>query len=82
MPHITHGWTEAEYVRWVDTHSPSEAWDLIEGCLVRWEKNPSNAALEKGDKEKANEYVALAKAVLTHARDPSSYTIPGMNGRS
>ncbi|KZT57143.1 hypothetical protein CALCODRAFT_483362 [Calocera cornea HHB12733] len=81
MPHITHGWTEAEYVRWVDTHSPSEAWDLIEVGLNRWEKNPSGTELEKAEKEKAEEYLALARTVLTHARDPASYTSTAVNGR-
>ncbi|KZO99399.1 hypothetical protein CALVIDRAFT_553311 [Calocera viscosa TUFC12733] len=81
MPHTTHGWTEAEYVRWVDTHSPSEAWDLIEACLMRWEKSPSAAALENVDKENADEYIALARVVLTHARDLASYSATLVNGR-
>jgi len=57
LPHSLHGWQEAEYVRWVEEHSEEEAWTLIEGGLLHWEK------IEES--ENGVEYVQLARKVLT-----------------
>ncbi|EJT98396.1 hypothetical protein DACRYDRAFT_96576 [Dacryopinax primogenitus] len=84
MPHTTNGWTEAEYVRWVDTHAPSEACDLVEACLGRGEKNVAGG-FEKAEREKAQGWVELARTVLAHSRDPHLHTRTGstvVNGRS
>ncbi|KAG2079304.1 hypothetical protein BDR04DRAFT_1086528 [Suillus decipiens] len=52
LPHIIHGWQEAEYVRWVEEHRKEDAWGLVEGALVG----------------KEGEFVELAKGVLRQAR--------------
>ena len=69
LPHSLHGWSEAEYVHWVDEHSEEEALTLIDGALVHWEKvheSPAPGADE--DAAVAKEYLDLAHAVLTQAR--------------
>ncbi|KAG1731465.1 Golgi transport complex subunit 5-domain-containing protein [Suillus paluster] len=53
LPHIMHGWQEAEYVRWVEEHREEEAWGLVEAALVGKE---------------GEEYVELARRVLRQAR--------------
>ncbi|KAG2153694.1 Golgi transport complex subunit 5-domain-containing protein [Suillus bovinus] len=53
LPHIMHGWQEAEYVRWVEEHRKEDAWALIEAALVG----------------KEGDFVELAKKVLRQARD-------------
>ncbi|KAN0090816.1 Golgi transport complex subunit 5 domain containing protein [Tylopilus felleus] len=67
LPHVLHGWQEAEYVRWVDEHSSEEALSLIESSITHWEKGDRNGQ----DAETAVEYVSLARAVLRTARGPS-----------
>ncbi|KAG1765762.1 Golgi transport complex subunit 5-domain-containing protein [Suillus occidentalis] len=52
MPHVMHGWQEAEYVRWVEEHSKEDAWGLVEAAVVG----------------KEGEFVELARMVLRQAR--------------
>ncbi|KAG1865830.1 Golgi transport complex subunit 5-domain-containing protein [Suillus subalutaceus] len=52
LPHIIHGWQEAEYVRWVEEHRNEDAWSLVEAALVG----------------KEGEFVELARRVLRQAR--------------
>ncbi|KAG2099132.1 Golgi transport complex subunit 5-domain-containing protein, partial [Suillus cothurnatus] len=52
LPHIIHGWQEAEYVRWVEEHRKEDAWGLVEAALVG----------------KEGEFVELARKVLMQAR--------------
>lgn len=70
LPHVLHGWQEAEYVRWVDEHSPQEAWSLVESTLVHWEKKERDRNGEKGegDDDDGREYVGLARTVLRYAK--------------
>ncbi|KAJ7502790.1 Golgi transport complex subunit 5-domain-containing protein [Mycena galericulata] len=63
LPHTLHGWQEAEYVRWVDEHSEEEAWTLIEGGLLHWEKIEES----KNERDAGVEYVELARTVLLNA---------------
>lgn len=65
LPHMLHGWQEAEYVRWVDEHTEEEALTLIEGGLSHWEKITE---AEGKDPSAALEYVQLARAVLARGR--------------
>ncbi|GJE92307.1 golgi transport complex subunit 5-domain-containing protein [Phanerochaete sordida] len=64
LPHTLHGWAEAEYVRWVNEHTPAEACSLVEGGLAHWE---GVARAEGTDTDAAREYVELARAVLRNA---------------
>jgi len=64
LPHSLHGWQEAEYVRWVDEHTEEEAWTLVDGGLVYWEKTSES---EGKDETEAKEYVQLARQVLANA---------------
>ena len=66
LPHTLHGWAEAEYVRWVNEHTPQEAWTLVEGGLARWE---GVARAEGTDDDTAEEYVSLARQVLRNAME-------------
>jgi len=63
LPHTLHGWSEAEYVRWINEHQESEAWTLVERCLTLWENEQSQANRKEGE-----EYVELARTVLSTAR--------------
>ena len=66
LPHTLHGWAEAEYVRWVNEHTPAEACSLVEGGLAHWE---GVARAEGTDTDAAREYVDLARAVLKNAAE-------------
>lgn len=57
LPHTLHGWQETEYVRWIEDHSPQEAYSLIESSLMQWQH-----------KSGAGEYTELAWMVLQHAK--------------
>jgi hypothetical protein len=61
LPHKLHGWQEAEYVRWLDEHTDQESWTLIDGGLSHWERI---SEAEGNATQEANEYAALARAVL------------------
>jgi len=63
LPHTLHGWQEAEYVWWIEEHSPREAWSLVESTLSHWESK--NGGLDEGG---AQEYVDLARTVLRDAK--------------
>ena len=72
LPHALHGWSEAEYVLWVDEHSEGEALTLVEGVLTHWEKTSgSEANLNSKPKPKegedVREYVEAARAVLARS---------------
>ena len=68
LPHALHGWSESEYVRWVDEHSAEEALSLIKGVLSHWEKVHEAPSAEF---EASKEYLILAHDVIT-AIDSSS----------
>lgn len=61
LPHALHGWSEAEYVRWIFEHSEEEALTLVKGVLVHWQAIPDRPA---ADVKASQEYVGLAQAVL------------------
>jgi hypothetical protein len=68
LPHALHGWQEAEYVRWVAEHSQRDALALVEGGITRWERTQ-----DVGDNSsKGEEYVQIARAILTRVSDESS----------
>ena len=64
LPHTLHGWLEGEYVKWVDEHTQTEAWSLIESALAHWEK------VHEADDDvgEAGEYLRLARDVLSQAK--------------
>ena len=66
LPHALHGWSEAEYVRWVDEHSEEEALTLIDGVLTHWEKVHDE---ESSVFESSEQYLKLAYDVLSNARN-------------
>jgi len=48
LPHILHGRTEAEYVRWLNEHREEERIGLVEGVVRRWEdQREEGGAVEK-----------------------------------
>ncbi|THH05820.1 hypothetical protein EW145_g4520 [Phellinidium pouzarii] len=69
LPHTLHGWSESEYVRWVDEHSEEEALTLVDGVLAHWEKVHG---LLSPDLDSSKEYLDLAHIVLTNAKQQSS----------
>lgn len=62
LPHALHGWSEAEYVRWVEEHTEEEALTLIDGVLTHWEKVNESPA----EDDTSREYVTLARTVLAN----------------
>jgi len=38
LPHQHHGWSESEYIRWINEHGDRERTRLIEGVVDAWEK--------------------------------------------
>ncbi|CAE6430952.1 unnamed protein product [Rhizoctonia solani] len=61
LPHTLHSWTEAEYVRWIEDHTPREALALVEACVPKWETQTVEI---KGTEE---DWVILVRAVLRRA---------------
>jgi len=58
LPHQVHGWTEAEYVAWVDKHSEPESCKLLEKA-VAGQRNGEGGV----------EWRALIRSVLGQARE-------------
>ncbi|BGP09947.1 hypothetical protein JCM10049v2_005825 [Rhodotorula toruloides] len=47
LPYELHGWTEAEYVRWLNEHREEERMGMLESVVRRWEEQ--KAKREEGD---------------------------------
>jgi hypothetical protein len=69
LPHTLHTWTEAEYVRWIEDHTPREALALFEACVPKWEAQITNAENADGDAGSGGneDWVTLVRAVLRRA---------------
>ncbi|KAG8706602.1 hypothetical protein FRC08_000952 [Ceratobasidium sp. 394] len=68
LPHTLHSWTEAEYVRWIEDHTPREALALIEACIPKWETQAENMEEEESEHgERREDWVTLVRAVLRRA---------------
>ncbi|GAA5877371.1 hypothetical protein JCM8547_003010 [Rhodosporidiobolus lusitaniae] len=63
LPNEEHGWTEAEYVRWLNEHGEKERVGMVEGVVRRWEES---------GKEEGREAVELIKTILARSGTPSS----------
>ncbi|GAA6054047.1 hypothetical protein JCM3770_001338 [Rhodotorula araucariae] len=61
LPYEVHGWTEAEYVRWLNEHREEDRLALIEGVVRRWEDGG-----RQGGDEAAN-VAKLVRSVLARA---------------
>ncbi|KAF8601324.1 hypothetical protein BDV93DRAFT_533716 [Ceratobasidium sp. AG-I] len=64
LPHALHAWTEAEYVRWIEDHTPREALALVEACVPKWEAQSEAGAYRHAGEE---DWVTLVRAVLRRA---------------
>lgn len=69
LPHALHGWSESEYVRWLDEHSQDEALTLVDGVLTHWEKVHEISSKEF---EESKEYLELAHQVIVRASAQNS----------
>ncbi|EJD03176.1 uncharacterized protein FOMMEDRAFT_146834 [Fomitiporia mediterranea MF3/22] len=80
LPHSLHGWSEAEYVRWVEEHTEEEALTLIDGVLIHWEKinEPGSESIIDQDPEKAKEFVQLAISDETGGLEDKVVCLLGM----
>ncbi|BGP41947.1 hypothetical protein JCM10449v2_005944 [Rhodotorula kratochvilovae] len=58
LPYEVHGWTEAEYVRWLNEHHEEERMGLIEGVVRRWEERGREGG------EEAEKVAGLVRSVL------------------
>jgi hypothetical protein len=68
LPHALHTWSEAEYVRWIEDHTPREALALVEACVPKWEAHVENVEMEQAAGGEGNEdWVMLVRAVLRRA---------------
>ncbi|KAM0751898.1 hypothetical protein T439DRAFT_325092 [Meredithblackwellia eburnea MCA 4105] len=63
LPHLVHGWTEAEYVRWLNEHGEAERMKLVEGVLEKWEKE-GRVAVSDEKRERGDNEVKLLREVL------------------
>ncbi|CAE6427730.1 unnamed protein product [Rhizoctonia solani] len=61
LPHTLHNWTEAEYVRWIEDHTPRETLALVEACIPKWETQTVEM------KSTEEDWVTLVRAVLRRA---------------
>lgn len=60
-----HGWSEAEYILWVQKHQDEkEQWALVESAV------DDQTGKDEGDEE----HVRLIKEVLVHAREEGDST--------
>lgn len=66
LPHRLHGWHESQYVRFVEEHSEEEVWDVIDQGLTHWKATRDEEY--SGDIGEADEYISLARQVLSNAR--------------
>jgi len=66
LPHKLHGWHESQYVRFVEEHSEEEVWDVIDQGLTHWKSTHDGE--ESVDMGEADEYIGLARQVLSNAR--------------
>lgn len=60
LPHRLHGWSEAEYVKWINEHDEAEKVQLIKGVVTDWEETHSDGS--------ESEYVNALKEVMSQAR--------------
>lgn len=72
LPHEVHGWSEAEYVLWLQKHSPLEIMDLIDKAV---QSQTSGDASVPGDDED-EETIKLVREVLTHAKEAEDVDLP------
>ncbi|GAA5906661.1 hypothetical protein JCM5296_006448 [Sporobolomyces johnsonii] len=64
LPHKQHGWSEAEYVRWLNEHGESERVGMVEDVVKVWEER--NAG-DVGEGEE-QEWVRMVRVVLARAK--------------
>jgi hypothetical protein len=67
LPHEVHGWSEAEYVLWLQKHSPSEVIDLVEKAVDG----------QVDGTEEEEETVKLVREVLVHAKEAEAEAAGG-----
>lgn len=61
LPHEVHGWSEAEYVLWLQKHSDAEIIDLVEKAI--------DGQVDGTEVEGDEETLRLTREVLTHAKE-------------
>lgn len=61
LPHQVHGWSEAEYVRWLNEHGEKERIRVVEGVVRTWEDSRMEGAPEE-------ELVRVLKEVLERTK--------------
>ncbi|CDZ96191.1 Predicted Golgi transport complex 1 protein [Phaffia rhodozyma] len=48
LPHQQHGWSEGEYVRWVEAHTEPEAWALVQKGVAQAVNNKNQPGDDEG----------------------------------
>ncbi len=67
LPHEVHGWSEAEYVLWLQKQKDEkEQWGLLEKAVDDQVVKGKGSDEEKGEGEEV--FVRLVREVLEHAR--------------
>ena len=66
LPHKLHGWHESQYVRFVEEHSEEEVCDVIDQGLTHWKSTHDGE--DSVDMKEADEYIGLARQVLSNTR--------------
>lgn len=67
LPHQLHGWTEAEYVRWLNEHGEKERIKVVEGVVRTWEEGVGKSGRSDEEEEEGREFVAILRSVLGRA---------------
>jgi hypothetical protein len=80
LPNVVKGWTEGEYVRWLNEHGEKDRIDLVEEVVGQWISDRSEAQQEvevgntevvmvQEEKVKEEEFTRILKNVLARQRE-------------
>jgi hypothetical protein len=54
-----HGWSEAEYIKWINEHDEADQLQLVKGVIVDWEETHQD--------DEGSEFVRLLREVMAKA---------------
>lgn len=64
LPHQTHGWTEAEYVRWLNEHGEADRLMLVERALSAWELEGGRDTVGEKERKEGDASVEVLRTVM------------------
>jgi hypothetical protein len=60
LPHRAHGWSEAEYVSWINKHEDGERVQLVMGVVTEWEETHADG--------EGAEHISLLRQVIARSK--------------